>query len=304
MATPRMETLYSVLGVEKEATPDQIKKAYRKKLLQDHPDKGGSKATFQKVKAAFDVLGNEQRRKVYDLCGMGDDSNKENAGNAPTYITPSRRGRGLSETGIKTPFGQKKPTAGDATPVRRGRGNDVKFPLKVSLEELYKGHTKKLRINRKVVCGQCQGCGAQDSRRSKQKTRDLMCLSCGGSGVRSFERASHSTKPGTPTTYQQMQTVCSSCKGLGGCIPEDERCTKCRGKRTVVSPTVLEVPVERGARSGQCITLKGCSNERPGAAAGDVVVSVAPVKHARFVRKGDGELVPTFFARNLPFPSI
>ena len=112
--------------------------------------------------------------------------------------------------------------------------------------------------------------------------------------------------PRTPllelTTYQQMQTVCSSCKGLGVCIPEDERCTKCRGKRTVVSPTVLEVPVERGARSGQCITLKGCSNERPGAAAGDVVVSVAPVKHARFVRKGDGE--PTFFARNLPFPSI
>ena len=280
-----VETLYETLGVARTASADEIKKAYRKKLLQDHPDKGGSKATFQRVKAAFDVLGDETRRSLYDQCGFGDE-NKENAGQAPKFVTPSRRERGLSGE-IKTPTGRRNVAAGDATPTRRGRGNDVKFPLKVSLEELYTGHTKKLRINRTVVCNSCRGCGANEGSKIKAHSRDLACFTCGGSGVRVFEQASHSAMRGAPTTYQQMQTVCSRCKGLGVCIPEDQRCTTCHGKRTVVSPTLLEVPVQRGARQGERITLKGCSNERPGVAAGDVVVSVAPQKHSRFTRKGD-----------------
>jgi DnaJ family protein A protein 2 len=288
-ATPRgvvkVETLYQTLGVARTASAEEIKKAYRKKLLQDHPDKGGSKATFQRVKAAFDVLGDENRRSLYDQCGFGDE-NKENAGKAPKFVTPSRRERGLSGE-IKTPTGRRNVAAGDATPTRRGRGNDVKFPLKVSLEELYTGHTKKLRINRTVVCGSCRGCGANEGSKSKAHSLDLACITCGGSGVRVFEQASHSAMRGAPTTYQQMQTVCSRCKGLGVCIPEDQRCTTCHGKRTVVSPTLLEVPVRRGARQGERITLKGCSNERPGVAAGDVIVSVAPQKHSRFIRKGD-----------------
>ena len=289
--TPRerlkVESLYDTLGVARTASADEIKKAYRKKLLHDHPDKGGSKATFQRVKAAYDVLGDENRRSLYDQCGFGDE-NKENAGQgAPKFVTPSRRGRGLSGE-IKTPTGRRGgAAAGDATPTRRGRGHDVKFPLKVSLEELYTGHVKKLRINRTVVCGSCRGCGAKEGTKSKAQSRDLACITCGGSGVRVFEQASHSAVRGTPTTYQQMQTVCSRCKGLGVCIPEDQRCDTCHGKRTVVSPTLLEVPVQRGARQGERITLKGCSNERPGVAAGDVVVSVAPQKHSRFSRKGD-----------------
>ena len=281
------ETLYDTLGVARTASADEIKKAYRKKLLQDHPDKGGSKATFQRVKSAFDVLGDENRRSLYDQCGFGD-ANKENAGqSAPKFVTPSRRGRGLSGE-IKTPTGRSKGAAdGGATPTRRGRGHDAKFPLKVTLEELYSGQVKKLRINRTVVCGECEGCGASgESKAGNTKAgRDLACITCGGSGVRVFEQASHAR--GSATTYQQMQTVCSRCKGLGVCIPEDQRCNKCLGKRTVVSPTLLEVPVERGAREGQRITLKGCSNERPGVAAGDVVVTVAPQKHSRFARKGD-----------------
>jgi hypothetical protein len=97
---------------------------------------------------------------------------------------------------------------------------------------------------------------------------------------RVFEQASHSQAK-RHASYQQMQTVCSRCKGLGVCIPEKERCTCCAGKRVIVAPTVLSVTIERGAPAGSTITLKGQANERPGAKVSQHAPTAPPRPAAR-----------------------
>ena len=230
---PEMD-LYAALGVTQKASAAEVKQAYRQKLLQEHPDKGGHKATFQRVKAAFDVLGDSDRRALYDKCGMAPESDKENVfgfggitprgpgrtGSGPSYVTPSRRSRGLSDPNAS--IKRSGAGAGGATPLRKGRGRDARFPLKVSLEDLYTGKLKKLRVNRTIICGHCHGSGAEESRTASHDKRQkfearTLCKICTGSGVRQFEQASQ--MKGRGTTYQQMQTVCNRCKGLGVCIP-------------------------------------------------------------------------------------
>jgi DnaJ-class molecular chaperone len=197
--------LYAALGVDKAASAAQIKQAYRRKLLQEHPDKGGHKATFQRVKSAYEVLGDGQRRALYDKCGrLPEGADKENFGaytprGVPTYVTPSRRSRGLSVPGSASSASssarrRQGGLGGGATPARQGRGRDARFPLRVTLEELYSGTGKKLRINRTVTCTHCRGCGAEEGRfassaSSRKKYADALCKVCSGSGVRCEKRA-------------------------------------------------------------------------------------------------------------------
>jgi len=169
--------LYEVLGVEKDANPKEIKKAYRKLAVKHHPDKGGDEHLFKEINAAYEILSDEKKRELYDKYGLeGVESEGQGGG-------------GGGEDLFSMFFGGGRGGGGRAGP---RKGPSIQHPLKVSLEDLYNGKTVKLAINRKVIVGE-------------SKT----CEGCRGQGVVMEVRQ---IGPGMIT---QMQRTCSECQGQG-----------------------------------------------------------------------------------------
>ncbi|GMP91734.1 hypothetical protein CsSME_00042293 [Camellia sinensis var. sinensis] len=135
---------YEVLGVSKNATQDDLKKAYRKAAIKNHPDKGGDPEKFKELAQAYEVLSDPEKREIYDQ--YGEDALKEGMGGGggmhdPFDIFQSFFGGG----------------GGSSRGRRQRRGEDVVHPLKVSLEDLYSGISKKLSLARNVLCSKCNG---------------------------------------------------------------------------------------------------------------------------------------------------
>jgi len=169
--------MYEVLGVEKNATPDQIKKAYRKLAVKNHPDKGGDPDVFKEIQQAHDILSDERKREIYDQGGM-EAIEEGGGGGGPQDIFDVLGGRGRRGGGGS----------------RVKKGENMVHPLKVTLEQIMKGSARTLRLTRKVIdkqkgveqCGSCGGRGAKIQTirmgpmiQQVQKT----CDECGGSGV-------------------------------------------------------------------------------------------------------------------------
>jgi DnaJ family protein A protein 2 len=134
---------------------------------------------------------------------------------------------------------------------RQRRGEDVVHPLKVSLEDLYNGTSKKLSLSRNVLCAKCKGKGSKSGASSQ-------CSGCQGSGTKI------SIRQLGPSMIQQMQHVCSECKGSGEVINEKDKCGQCKGQKVVQDKKVLEVHVEKGMQHGQKITFEGEADEAVG----------------------------------------
>lgn len=124
----------------------------------------------------------------------------------------------------------------------RRRGEDMMYPLKVSLEDLYNGKTTKLQLSENVLCSACSGQGRKSGAVQK-------CSACRGRGVRIMIRQL------APGMVQQMQSVCSDCNGEGEVINEKDRCKKCEGKKLIKEVKILEVHVDKGMKHGQRITF-------------------------------------------------
>jgi DnaJ family protein A protein 2 len=257
---------YEVLGVPKDATQATIKKAYLKLAKMYHPDKnpdGAHAEKFKEISAAYDILGNEEKKKLYDQYG----EEGLNAGGPP----PSHQDlfEGL--------FGGFFGGGGGG---RRGgprRGEDMAYKLQVTLKELYNGKTTKLRATRNVVCQKCTGTG------SKRPGVEATCKTCNGRGVRVILRQLG------PGMMQRMEAACPDCQGTGETISEKDRCGKCKGKKVSPEPLDLEVNIEKGMANGQKITFHGKSNEEPGVTPGDIVIILVEREdpEIRFIRQGD-----------------
>jgi DnaJ family protein A protein 2 len=214
------EGLYKTLGVAKQATPNEIKKAYRKMAMKLHPDKPtGDEAKFKEVSKAYEILSNQEKRDLYDKYG---EKGVEQGGPG-----------GMDAGDIFSSF-----FGGGGGGGRRGprKGKDVLFKLKVTLAELYQGATKKLRLTKQVICQPCEGKGGKGAR---------TCTTCKGRGVRMVIRQLG------PGMIQQMQMQCDTCDGQGTVIPPGARCSNCDGNKTVKVKKTLEVHVEKGMRHGQ-----------------------------------------------------
>ncbi|KAJ6349865.1 hypothetical protein OIU78_006117 [Salix suchowensis] len=161
---------YEVLGVSKSASQDDLKKAYRKAAIKNHPDKGGDPEKFKELAQAYEVLSDPEKREIYDQ--YGEDALKEGMGGGgsgahdPFDIFQSFFGGG-------NPFGG----GGSSRGRRQRRGEDVIHPLKVSFEDLYNGTSKKLSLSRNVICSKCKGKGSKSGASSK-------CAGCQGSGMK------------------------------------------------------------------------------------------------------------------------
>ncbi|PQQ18658.1 dnaJ protein homolog [Prunus yedoensis var. nudiflora] len=256
---------YEILGVSKTASQDDLKKAYRKAAIKNHPDKGGDPEKFKELAQAYEVLSDPEKREIYDQ--YGEDALKEGMGGGggghdPFDIFQSFFGG--------SPFGG----GGSSRGRRQRRGEDVIHPLKVSLEDLYNGTSKKLSLSRNIICSKCRGKGSKSG-------ASLKCPGCQGSGMKV------SIRHLGPSMIQQMQHPCNECKGTGETINDKDRCTQCKGEKVVQEKKVLEVIVEKGMQNGQRITFPGEADEAPDTITGDIVFVLQQKEHPKFKRKGD-----------------
>ena len=257
---------YDALGVSKTADAAEIKKAYRKAAIKNHPDKGGDPEKFKEVTAAYEVLSDPEKREIYDQYGEEGlkDGMGGGGGGSPFDIFEAMFGG--------NPFG---PGGGGRSSrgSRQRKGEDVVHGLKVSLEDLYNGITKKLSLAKNVLCPKCDGKGSKSGASGH-------CGTCKGSGVRVVVRQI------APGMVQQMQTVCNECRGSGQVISEKDKCGQCHGQKVVQEKKVLEVHIDKGMVNNQKIVFQGEADEAPGTVPGDIVFVVQEKEHATFKRKG------------------
>lgn len=249
---------YDLLGISKNATDADIKKAFRKQAMVHHPDKGGDPEMFKLISKAHEVLSNPEKRALYD---EGGEEAVENGGmhgagsNAPMDIFDL--------------FG----FGGGSSSQRHGKrkGEDVVFPLKVTLEDLYNGTSKKLRLTKNIICKDCHGKGGKS---------DVTCQDCKGHGVRTIVRQ---IGPGMIT---QSQSTCHTCKGSGRFVPNKDKCMTCNGEKTVKEKKTLDIFIQKGMRHGEKVVFKGEADEAPDTIPGDVVVVMQQAEHPHFKREG------------------
>ncbi|CAN4120139.1 unnamed protein product [Withania somnifera] len=172
--------------------------------------------------------------------------------------------------GSGNPFGG----GGSGRGRRQRRGDDVAHPLKVSLEDLYTGITKKLSLSRNVICSKCSGKGSKSG-------ASMKCSGCKGTGMKV------SIRQLGPGMIQQMQYPCNECKGTGETIDDTDRCPQCKGEKVVQEKKVLEVHIEKGMQNGQKITFPEEADEVPDTVTGDIVCVLQQKEHPKFKRKGE-----------------
>ena len=244
-------SFYKVLGVEKTATKDEIRKAYRTLIRTKHPDKGGDKDEFQKIQLAYDTLSDENKRKVYD--DYGEEGLKEGMTEEPTSIFDIFNGGG-----------QKK---------ARRRTKSVLQAMEVSLEDIFVGKEKYLEIKRYRICKKCKGNG------SKDPNANTKCTSCNGRGVKMVVQR-------MGNTILQSQQGCPECRGEGYVIKNEDKCTACNGQKVTQESKTLKILLDKGAPDGKRYTFEGESDEMPGYDPGDVIIEIRIKKHDKFERTG------------------
>ncbi|MBR6531153.1 MAG: molecular chaperone DnaJ [Clostridia bacterium] len=272
---------YEVLGVEKSASADEIKKAYRKKAKQYHPDLNpGDKeaeAKFKEANEAYEVLSDDQKKARYDQFG--------HAGVDPNYGAGAGGGFGGGFGGFgddidlgdifSSFFGGGGGFGGGgrrANPNAPRRGEDLQSTVTISFEEAAKGCKRKVDVNRVDVCSECNGTGAQKG------TSPTTCPECHGSGqVMAQQR--------TPFGVIQTQRACTRCGGKGKII--ETPCQKCRGRGRVSKHSTLEVNIPAGIDDRQILNVRGEGNKGiNGGPAGDLHVNVNVRPHPFFERDG------------------
>ena len=270
---------YEVLGVERNADADTIKKAYRKAAIKYHPDKNpGDKEAedkFKEAAEAYDVLSNEEKRARYDRFGHAGMGGAAGGGGFGGFS-----GGGFSMEDIFEQFGDIFGGAfgggfggGSRQRSQRvNRGSDIRVTVKLSLQEIAEGVTKKLKINKMVACDKCGGSGAKSS-------SAYACSACNGSGYVVTVQNSFFGR-------MQTQSVCPTCGGTGKVIKE--RCDKCSGEGAVKGQEIIDVKIPAGVGDGMAITVRGKGNAaRQGGVAGDLLVVIEEEHNPQLVRDGN-----------------
>ncbi len=282
---------YKTLGVEKGATAKEITKAYRKLARDLHPDKNPGDAAaeekFKDLAAAYDVLGDEAKRKEYDevramgpMAGMGG-RGAPGAGGF-TFNVEDMGGGGLGDL-FGNMFGRGGAggsRGGAASGVGPRRGSDITAQLTVSFEDAARGITTTLYLTTDAQCSTCHGSGA------KPGTSPVMCSTCGGRGVVDDNQGMFS-----------FSTPCRVCGGQG--VRVEDPCPTCRGSGIEARQREVKTRIPAGVKDGQTIRLKGRGGPgRSGGPAGDLLVELKVMPHALFGRSGDNltVTVPVTFA--------
>lgn len=267
---------YDILGVSKTATEEEIKKAFRKKAHQYHPDKGGGdEAKFKEINEAYQVLGNKDKRSQYDRFGSaafnqgGPGYGGFNGFNGQGFnINMDDLGDIFGGFGDIFGFG-----GGRSTKRRSNRGADMQVAISLPFMEAVFGVEKEIKFSKIAGCKKCNSSGAEPG--SEVKT----CSVCHGSGhITQMQR--------TVLGAIQMQTACSECRGEGKIITKP--CSVCHGAGTHKETVTLTVKIPAGISDGEMIRLTGQGEAgAKGGPAGDLYIKVHVIADNRFRRQGD-----------------
>ncbi|KAA2266074.1 molecular chaperone DnaJ [Solihabitans fulvus] len=258
---------YGTLGVKQDATPEEIKRAYRKLARQLHPDVNPeAESQFKDVTAAYEVLSDPKKRQIVDL---GGDPLESGSGGGGGMRDPFS-GFGLGD--IMDAFFGASPGAGRGPRSRVQPGSDALIRLEMSLEECATGASRELTVDTAVLCDRCHGGG------SREGSAPVTCDTCGGRGeVQSVQRS----------FLGQVVTArpCPVCRGFGEVIPDP--CQQCGGDGRVRSRRTINVQIPPGVADGMRVRLAGQGEVGPGGGpAGDLYVEVEEQPHEIFERDG------------------
>ncbi|MFZ1626419.1 MAG: molecular chaperone DnaJ [Candidatus Moraniibacteriota bacterium] len=268
---------YSLLGVAKDASQDDVKKAYRRLAHAHHPDKqGGDEAKFKEINEAYGVLGDPEKRRQYDQFG------RTTSGAGSQQSGPGSGGFDFSNFGGQGfDFGGANMedlftdlfTGGGGRRTRSSRGADIQVDVSISFEEMVRGAKRTIRVRKYASCSDCQGTGGSPG--SKENT----CPECHGKGS---IMKSINTILGT---FAQS-TACGRCHTKGWVYSES--CKMCHGAGRVEQEIAREIAIPGGIEDGQALSLagEGAAGEY-GAPSGDLYVVVHIEPHAELVRRGD-----------------
>ena len=265
--------LYEVLGVARDSSADELKKAYRKLAVKYHPDKNPgdqkAEAKFKEISSAYDILKDPEKRAAYDRYGhaafqggMGGGGGR--GGHDPFDIFREAFGGSGGGGGIfEEFFGGGQSHGGTAS------GADLRYNLEISLEEAVKGCEKEIRYKRSVGCNRCGGQGAEPG--SKKTT----CSTCGGSGQLSSDRG-----------FISFRQTCPKCQGAGTTI--DKPCTDCHGEGRKMDTSEVKVRIPAGVATGSKLRSAGKGEAGlMGGPAGDLYIVIYVKEHELFERQDD-----------------
>jgi molecular chaperone DnaJ len=273
-SAPEKRDYYEVLGLERNATPEQIKQAYRQLALKWHPDRNtapDATDSFKEIAEAYAVLSDQTKRAQYDAVG--------HAGISERWSTEDllrdfefgdffggRTGDLFSVFGNFFPGRRARPSSGF-------QGDDVRHDLHLSLEQAARGGEHLIKLTRSDRCKTCSGSGA------KPGTKAVTCSQCSGSGEKQQVRADKSMRVVTLTT-------CTHCHGRGEII--ESPCTSCNGAGLQFSPHTIKIHIPMGVEDGMLLRLAGQGEAGPQSASpGDLLVRVYIQPHSTLKRDGD-----------------
>jgi len=277
---------YEVLGVSKGASDDEIKKAYRQKALQYHPDRNPdnkeAEDKFKEAAEAFEVLSNPEKKSRYDQYGHAGLGNQGGFGGGGMTMDDIFSNFGDIFSGG---FGDFFGFGGGRSGGRRvQRGTNLRIRVKLTLEEVSTGVEKKIKVNKQIVCNVCNGSGAAGSGSVSK------CSTCNGRGQ--VTRV-------TSTFLGQMQTTttCPTCNGEGEVITR--KCSACMGSGTVKGEEVISVKLPPGVTDGIQLSMSGKGNAAPrGGIPGDLIIVIEEIPHEHFVR----DELNIYYEHYLSFP--
>ncbi len=260
---------YEILGCERSASADELKKAYRKLAMQHHPDRNpGDKAAEQKFKEishAYDVLKDDQKRAAYDRYGPAAFENGNGGRGGPGAGFEFNFGAGFADI-FEEMFGM----GGNARRQQQGsgRGSDLRYNLEISLEDAFAGSEARIRVPSSIACEDCSGTGAAAG------SKPITCPGCQGRGRIRAQQG-----------FFTVERTCSQCQGAGRVI--ENPCRKCSGSGRVRQERTLQVKIPAGVEDGTRIRLAGEGEAgMRGAPAGDLYVFLSIRQHEIFQRDG------------------
>lgn len=267
---------YEVLGVSKTATPEEIKKAYRKKAIEYHPDKNpGNKEAEEKFKEAaeaYEVLSNPEKRSRYDQFGHAGVGGAASGGFS---------GGGMSMEDIFSQFGDIFGghfggfgfggfSGGGRTHKHVNRGTDLRVKVKLTLKEISTGVEKKIKVKKYVSCKACNGTGAENG------TAYTTCSTCNGSGV--VTRVQQ-----TFLGAMQSTSTCPTCGGEGKTITK--KCAACNGEGILKEDEIITINIPAGVMEGMQLSMSGKGNAaRHGGVNGDLLILIEEEPHDELLR--------------------
>ncbi|MFH1894489.1 MAG: molecular chaperone DnaJ [Patescibacteria group bacterium] len=281
---------YQILGVQKGATPNEIKKAFYKLAHKYHPDKGGDAAKFKEINEAYQVLSDDKKRRQYDQFGATFNGAQGFPGQGGQGGMPNwgdfqwswGGGQNENDEDSDPGFGDLGDIFGEMFGFGGGRGRkakdlkrgkDIEVDLEITLEDILRGKEKEFSLHKYNACIRCQGLGAEPGTKTKE------CFSCRGTGqVQQIRKTIFGS-------FTQLAT-CPECGGEG--YKPEKPCNVCRGEGRIKSEEKIKVFIPAGVDSNQVIKIEGRGEAgRKGGRAGDLYARIYIKKHPVFQRKGD-----------------